>query len=111
MRGKGAGKVAWFAMLLQETRLEFEAGARRGAAGTRWGHRLARLRRAVEEGGTAAAGAPRPRRDLRAVRGGARAEEQRGHTSVVNFLAALSAQQIPADTLAEEGVRATRSGC
>src|SRR4029450_6613830 len=35
----------------------------------------------------------------------ARTEEQRGHTSVVNFLESLSAQQIPADTLADRGVR------
>jgi RecB family exonuclease len=35
----------------------------------------------------------------------ARTEEQRGHTSVVNFLGQLTAQQIPADTLAEQGVR------
>ena len=35
----------------------------------------------------------------------ARSEEQRGHTSVVNFLESLSAQQIPADTLADRGVR------
>ena len=71
--------------------------------GTGWPHRL---RRAVEEGGTAARLA---HRDLDAICAlfevAARAEEQRGHTSVVNFLAALSAQQIPADTLAEEGVR------
>ena len=35
----------------------------------------------------------------------ARAEEQRGHTSVVSFLECLRAQEIPADTLAERGVR------
>jgi len=35
----------------------------------------------------------------------ARAEEQRGHTSVATFLDELRAQQIPADTLAERGVR------
>ena len=35
----------------------------------------------------------------------AKAEEQRGHTSVRSFLATLEAQQIPADTLAERGVR------
>ena len=35
----------------------------------------------------------------------ARTEEQRGHTCVANFLGTLAAQQIPADTLAERGVR------
>ena len=35
----------------------------------------------------------------------ARAEEQRGHTSVREFLATLRAQEIPADTLADRGVR------
>ena len=35
----------------------------------------------------------------------AKAEEQRGHTSVAIFLDTLTAQQIPADTLAERGVR------
>ena len=35
----------------------------------------------------------------------ARAEEQRDHVGVRNFLATLVAQQIPADTLAERGVR------
>ena len=35
----------------------------------------------------------------------ARAEEKKGHTSVESFLAELGAQQIPADTLAEQGVR------
>ena len=109
VRGKGAAKVARFATLLQETRAELEAGRTAEELlwtlwqGTGWPHRL---RRAVEEGGTAARLA---HRDLDAICAlfevAARAEEQRGHTSVVNFLAALSAQQIPADTLAEEGVR------
>ncbi|WP_246456533.1 PD-(D/E)XK nuclease family protein [Nocardioides mesophilus] len=35
----------------------------------------------------------------------AKAEEQRGHTSVAVFLDTLTAQEIPADTLAERGVR------
>jgi RecB family exonuclease len=35
----------------------------------------------------------------------AKAEEQRGHTSVQVFLDMLTAQRIPADTLAESGVR------
>ena len=35
----------------------------------------------------------------------ARAEEQRGHTASETFLDTLVAQQIPADTLAEQGIR------
>jgi ATP-dependent exoDNAse (exonuclease V) beta subunit len=61
----------------------------------------------VDEGG---AGARMAHRDLDAICAlfdvAARAEEQRGHTSVVNFLATLIAQEIPGDTLAEQGVRA-----
>jgi superfamily I DNA/RNA helicase/RecB family exonuclease len=65
-----------------------------------------RLRAAVEAGGSAARLA---HRDLDAVCAlfevAARTEEQRGHTSVANFLDALAMQQIPADTLADRGVR------
>jgi superfamily I DNA/RNA helicase/RecB family exonuclease len=65
-----------------------------------------RLRRAVESGGGAAA---RAHRDLDSVcalfEAAARAEERRDHGGVRNFLASLTAQQIPADTLAERGVR------
>jgi superfamily I DNA/RNA helicase/RecB family exonuclease len=65
-----------------------------------------RLRASVEAGGAQARLA---HRDLDALCAlfevAARAEEQRGHTSVANFLDALSAQQIPADTLADRGVR------
>ena len=65
-----------------------------------------RLRRGVEAGGGAAR---RANRDLDAVcalfEAAARAEEQRDHVGVRNFLATLVAQQIPGDTLAERGVR------
>jgi superfamily I DNA/RNA helicase/RecB family exonuclease len=65
-----------------------------------------RLRTSVDAGGAQARLA---HRDLDAVCAlfevAARGEEQRGHTSVANFLDALSAQQIPADTLADRGVR------
>jgi superfamily I DNA/RNA helicase/RecB family exonuclease len=65
-----------------------------------------RLKAAVESGGGAAR---RAHRDLDAVVAlfevAERAEAQRGHTSVANFLDALSMQQIPADTLADRGVR------
>ena len=71
--------------------------------GTGWPRRL---RAAVEQGGAAARLA---HRDLDAVcalfESAARTEEQRGHTSVATFLATLTAQQIPADTLADRGVR------
>jgi superfamily I DNA/RNA helicase/RecB family exonuclease len=72
-------------------------------AGTTW---PGRLRRLAERGGAAARYA---HRDLDAVcalfETAARAEEQRGHTSVETFLETLRAQQIPADTLADRGVR------
>ena len=72
-------------------------------AGTRWPRRL---RGAVERGGAAARAA---HRDLDAICAlfevAARAEEKRHHTSAENFLAEIEAQQIPADTLAERGVR------
>ena len=72
-------------------------------AGTDW---PARLRRSVQAGGGAARMA---HRDLDAVCAlfevAAKAEEQRGHTSAAVFLDTLTAQRIPADTLAESGVR------
>ena len=65
-----------------------------------------RLRRAVENGGP---GARRAHRDLDSICAlfevVARAEEQRVHLGVPDLLATLSAQQIPADTLAERGAR------
>ena len=72
-------------------------------AGTAW---PGRLRGLAERGGAAARYA---HRDLDAVcalfETAARAEEQRGHTSIEAFLETLRAQQIPADTLADRGVR------
>jgi len=72
-------------------------------SGTGWPERL---RRTAESGGGAAA---RANRDLDALcalfETAARAEELRDHGGVRNFLASLSAQRIPADTLAEQGVR------
>jgi superfamily I DNA/RNA helicase/RecB family exonuclease len=71
--------------------------------GSDWGRRL---RLATQAGGHAARLA---HRDLDALCAlfevAARAEEQRGHTSVREFLATLRAQEIPADTLAARGVR------
>jgi superfamily I DNA/RNA helicase/RecB family exonuclease len=70
-------------------------------AGTSWPEQL---RTRTRRGG---AGARLANRDLDAVcalfETAARAEEQRGHTSVEAFLATILAQEIPADTLAERG--------
>ncbi|MGN0062846.1 MAG: ATP-dependent helicase [Nocardioides sp.] len=70
---------------------------------TDWGQRL---RRAVLKGGV---GARRAHRDLDAVCAlfdlAARTEQVRGRTSAASFLAEVTAQQIPADTLADKGVR------
>lgn len=72
-------------------------------SGSRW---PAALRARADSRGTAARLA---HRDFDAVLAlfdaAARSEEQRGHRSVQSFLDTLSAQQIPADTLAETGVR------
>ncbi len=72
-------------------------------SGTSWPQRL---RRGVEAGGAAAR---RAHRDLDSICAlfdvVARAEEQRVHLGVPDLLATLTAQQIPADTLAERGAR------
>jgi superfamily I DNA/RNA helicase/RecB family exonuclease len=72
-------------------------------SGTSWPDRL---QAAAGRGGAAARYA---HRDLDAIcalfETAARAEEQRRHTSVESFLETLRAQQIPADTLADRGVR------
>ncbi|MGL5808507.1 MAG: ATP-dependent helicase, partial [Nocardioides sp.] len=72
-------------------------------SGTSW---PTRLRTAVDRGGGAAR---RAHRDLDAVcalfDAAGRAEEQRGHTGVRPFLDLLAAQEIPADSMAERGVR------
>ncbi|WP_344151165.1 ATP-dependent DNA helicase [Nocardioides koreensis] len=71
--------------------------------GSDWGRRL---RIATQAGGQAARFA---HRDLDAIcalfETAARAEEQKGHTSVASFLGTLRAQEIPGDTLADRGVR------
>ncbi|HSJ20361.1 MAG TPA: ATP-dependent DNA helicase [Nocardioidaceae bacterium] len=107
--GRPASKLARLGRLLRSARADLDAGATAEEvlwtlwSGTRW---PTRLRAMVDEGGAAARMA---HRDLDALCAlfdtAARTEEQRGHTSVVNFLAQLTAQQIPADTLAEQGVR------
>ncbi len=72
-------------------------------SGTAW---PTRLRAAVDRGG---AQARRAHRDLDAIcalfETASRAEAQRGHTGVRPFLATLGAQEIPADTLADRGIR------
>ena len=71
--------------------------------GSDWG---GRLRASTQAGGH---GARLAHRDLDAICAlfelAARAEEQKGHTSVREFLATLRAQEIPGDTLADRGVR------
>ena len=71
--------------------------------GTDWG---SRLRHQTELGGQSARLA---HRDLDAIcalfDAAARSEEQAGHVGLREFLDTLSAQEIPADTLAERGVR------
>jgi superfamily I DNA/RNA helicase/RecB family exonuclease len=107
--GAAPGKAAALGRLLARARAQVDADATAEQvlwtlwSSTDWPQRL---RGAVESGGAAARLA---HRDLDAVCAlfevAARAEEQRGHTSVANFLDALSMQQIPADTLADRGVR------
>lgn len=102
-------RAAGLADLLDRTRSRLEAGAEVEEllwqlwSGTDW---PLRLRLTSSRGGVAARLA---HRDLDAVcalfEAAARAEDQRGHTSAETFVATLAAQQIPADTLAERGVR------
>ncbi|HEY6934837.1 MAG TPA: ATP-dependent DNA helicase [Marmoricola sp.] len=106
---EAADKVRALAALLQQAKAVIDGGGTVEQAlwqlwsGTSWPGRLAR---AVDTGGAAARLA---HRDLDAIcalfDAAARAEEHRGHTSVATFLATLRAQEIPADTLAERGVR------
>ena len=109
VRERGAAKALALAELLQRGRALLDDGATAEEvlwllwSGSDWPRRL---RRGVDLGGQAAR---LGHRDLDAICAlfevAARAEEQRGHTSVVSFLESLRAQQIPADTLAERGVR------
>ncbi|GGF41626.1 DNA helicase [Marmoricola endophyticus] len=107
--GAAAAKVRAFAALLAAARDRLDAG---GTAedvlwqlwsGTSWPRRL--YDSAVGGG----PGARLAHRDLDAICSlfdtAAHTEEQRGHTSVPVFLETLTAQQIPADTLADRGVR------
>jgi len=97
------------ARLLRAVRDELAEGATVEQAlwtlwdGTSWPERL---RAATRRGGV---GARMAHRDLDAVvalfDAAVRAEDQQEHTSAETFLHMLRAQQIPADTLAERGVR------
>lgn len=103
------GRVRRLAVLLAEARAALKDGA--GAEqvlwtlwdGAEWGQRL---RAQVESGGAAARLA---HRDLDAVVAlfdtAAKIEGRQEFTSVETFLATLRAQEIPADTLADKGVR------
>ncbi len=107
--GGAAGSPALSALLRTGTRpaRRFRHG-RGGPLGAVVRHRLARAPAAgrVQRGGaTATARQPRPRRDVRAVRDRRARRGAASATSVGEFLATLEAQEIPADTLADRGIR------
>ncbi len=107
--GEPARRAARLAGLLNSARQALEEGSTVEEVlwvlwdGADWGRRL---RQATQSGGQAARLA---HRDLDAIcalfENAARAEEQKGHTSVRSFVATLRSQEIPADTLADRGVR------
>ncbi len=109
VEGPAAERARALHALLTAARADLDRGATAEEvlwalwSGTGWPHRL---RRSVAAGGGAAR---RAHRDLDALvalfDAAARAEEQRDHLGVRNFLATLVAQQIPGDTLADRGVR------
>ncbi len=109
VEGAAADRARALALLLQRAGEELADGASAEEvlwtlwSGTSWGERLAAGTRA---GGQAARLAHRDLDALCALfETAARVVEQRDHTAVATFLASLSAQEIPADTLAERGVR------
>ncbi len=102
-------RVAAFTRLLGRARAVLDDGGTAEEVlwvlweGTGWPRRL---RQRVDSGGASARAAHRDLDALCALfETAARTEEQRGHTSVPAFLDMLAAQRIPADTLAERGVR------
>ncbi len=111
-RGSEIDKTRRFSVLLRRARGAVDAGAAAEEvlwllwSGTGWPERLRHTALGAHGGSTARAAA---HRDLDAVcalfEEAAKTEEQRGHTSVATFLDTLQAQQLPADTLAERGVR------
>jgi len=107
--GAAAGRALALARLLERARAEMADGASAEQvlwtlwSGTGWGERL---RAGTQAGGQAARLAHRDLDALCALfESAAKVEEQRDHTSVAAFLATLTAQEIPADTLADHGVR------
>jgi superfamily I DNA/RNA helicase/RecB family exonuclease len=109
LEGAEVERVIAFNALLTEARAAADAGAEAAAvlwilwSGTTW---PARLQRNAEGTGPAAGRAHRDLDSLCALfEAAARAEDQRDHAGVRAFLATLVAQEIPADTLAERGLR------
>ena len=107
--GPAAERARSLHTLLGRARAELDSGVTAEQvlwtlwSGTSWPQRL---RRAVTAGGGSARRANRDLDSLVALfDAAARAEEQRDHLGVRNFLATLVAQEIPADTLSERGVR------
>ncbi len=109
LEGPEAGRARALAQLIARAHTQVDEGASAEEilwslwSGTTWPQRL---RSSIDLGGGAAR---RAHRDLDAIcalfEAAARAEEQRDHVGVVNFLATLVEQQIPGDTLADKGVR------
>ena len=112
-RGSEVDGTRRFATLLRRARTAVDRGASAEEvlwllwSGTGWPQRLRHT--ALGASGGSSTGRAAAHRDLDAVcalfEEAAKAEEQRGHTSVATFLDTLQAQQLPADTLAERGVR------
>jgi superfamily I DNA/RNA helicase/RecB family exonuclease len=109
VRGEAAERARRVVSLVRTARDRLDAGDSPEQVlwtlwdGTDWG---SRLRHQTELGGQSARLA---HRDLDAIcalfDAAARSEEQAGHVGLREFLDTLSAQEIPADTLAERGVR------
>ena len=109
VRGEAADRARRVVALVRLARERLDAGDSPEQVlwtlwdGTDWGNRL---RHQTELGGQSARLA---HRDLDAIcalfDAAARSEEQAGHVGLREFLDTLSAQEIPADTLAERGVR------
>ncbi len=109
LTGASVERAARFAALLASARESLAAGDTVEEVlwvlwdGTDWGRRL---RASTRTGGQ---GARLAHRDLDAICAlfevAAQTEERKGHTSVESFLETLVGQQIPADTLADRGVR------
>jgi len=109
LSGRPSDKARRLAVLLAKARRELDVGGTAEEvmwilwAGTAWPRQL---RRSIERGGQTARLAHRDLDSICALfEVAARSEEKQGHTSVESFMSELGAQQIPADTLAERGVR------